>query len=264
MRQGRKIQVEAVRGVSINTLAFEYPPDCNVPEHVHISDQLIYATRGVMQVRANESFWLIPPQFAVWIPARTLHRLHMPGAVSMRSLYLRPGLAKTRQRCAVLHVTPLLRELIVEAARIGALKPRVKLHAALAGLIVAHIEAATAVPTSLVMPKDRRAASLAQETVDDPARSPSFAVLCRRAGVSVRTMERVFRREVGTDFETWRRQARLMKAVELLVSGRSVKETAARIGYRGPSAFVAMFRAAFGQTPKAWVSGLSGADRSAI
>jgi AraC-like DNA-binding protein len=47
-----------------------------------------------------------------------------------------------------------------------------------------------------------------------------------------------------------------MKAVELLVSGLSVKEVAFSIEYQEPSAFVALFRAAFASTPKAWISNL--------
>ena len=47
-----------------------------------------------------------------------------------------------------------------------------------------------------------------------------------------------------------------MKALELLVSGQSVKEVAFRIGYRQPSAFVEMFRRTLGTTPKAWIAAL--------
>jgi hypothetical protein len=72
------------RGVSVATLAYDYPAGFLVPEHAHGSDQLIYATRGV---------WIIPPHFALWIPAERFHRIRMPVAVSMRTLYLRPGLA---------------------------------------------------------------------------------------------------------------------------------------------------------------------------
>ena len=97
---------------------------------------------------------------------------------------------------------------------------------------------------------------MAESVVDQPAQSQPLAALCAAAGVSVRTIERAFRREVGTDFESWRRQVRLMKAVELLVSGQSVKEVAFAIGYRQPSAFVEMFRRTFGTTPKAWIAAL--------
>ena len=114
MRQDIVAEYDPKPGVSIATLAYDYPPDFNVPEHAHGSDQLIYATHGVMEVVAGRSCWIIPPQFAVWIPARTIHRIRMRGAVSMRTLYLRPGLMPRSDRCRVLHVAPLLRELVVE------------------------------------------------------------------------------------------------------------------------------------------------------
>ena len=60
----------------------------------------------------------------------------------------------------------------------------------------------------------------------------------------------------GSDFEFWRRQARLMKAVELLVTGHSVKEVAFSLGYRQPTAFVEMFRGILGTTPGSWIKAL--------
>src|SRR5262249_48518441 len=117
------------------------------------------------------------------------------------------------------------------------------------------------VPTRLAIPEDRRGAAVAEAAMADPVNSRSFKTLCDKAGASTRTVERIFQREVGTSFETWRRQARLMKAIELLVAGSSVKETAYQVGYRQTGAFVAMFRQTFGKTPKAWISALTNARR---
>jgi AraC-like DNA-binding protein len=243
-------------GVSITSLAYEYPPAWRIPEHAHESDQLVYASCGVMEVAAAQCQWLIPPQFAVWIPAQVPHAIRMPAAVSMRTLYLRTGLAR-RKQCAVLHVAPLLRELIVEAVRVGNLQTRKKSHAALRDVLVAQIDTASPVPTMLPMPKDPRALALAQAVIANPRQPIAFGVQCHKVGVSLRTMQRVFRRDVGTDFETWRRQVRLMKAVELLAGGRSIKEVAFAVGYQQPSTFVAMFRRYLGATPKAWISSLT-------
>jgi len=245
------------RGVSVATLAYEYSPGFRVPEHAHGSDQLIYAIRGVMEVFSGQSVWLIPPHFALWIPARTSHRIQMPGPVSMRTLYLRPGLASLSSReCAVLHVTPLLRELIVEAVRIGQLRTRNRHERALCDLLILHLKNASPMPTFVTLPRDQRALAVAEAVLTNPAQSMPLAALCASAGVSVRTIERAFRKDVGTDFESWRRQVRLVKAVELLVAGRSIKEVAFAIGYRQSSAFVEMFRRTFGTTPKAWISAL--------
>jgi AraC-like DNA-binding protein len=47
-----------------------------------------------------------------------------------------------------------------------------------------------------------------------------------------------------------------MKAIELLVSGQSVKQVADALGYRQPTAFVEMFRGILGATPGAWTKSL--------
>ena len=113
----------------------------------------------------------------------------------------------------------------------------------------------------LSMPKDPRALALAQSLLATPNEGTVLSLQCRKFGISLRTMQRLFRREVGVDFETWRRQARLMKAVELLAAGRSIKETAFGVGYRQSSTFVAMFRRSLGMAPKAWISALTSPDK---
>src|SRR2546425_2370467 len=142
MRHTHLRQYDPRAGVSISTLAYEYPAGYHVPEHAHGSDQLIYATRGVMEISAGQSLWLTPPQLAVWIPARTRHRIRMPGPVSMRTLYLRRGLFQAAA-CAVLHVSPLLRELIVEIVRLGRLRIKNRLHGAFRDLLLSQLRAAS-------------------------------------------------------------------------------------------------------------------------
>jgi AraC-like DNA-binding protein len=257
LRQGLITEYDPGRGVSISTLAYEYPRGFDVHEHAHGSDQLIYAIRGVMQVSAGPRVWLIPPHFGIWIPARTSHSIRMPGAVSMRTLYMRCGLAtRLSPTCTVFRVTPLLRELIVETVRIKELRMRDRLHCTLRDLLLSQLQAASPLPISLTLPQDRRARAVADMVMRNPGERHSLATMCGAANASVRTIQRVFRREVGSDFEFWRRQVRLMKAVELLVSGHSVKEVGFALGYRQPTAFVEMFRGILGTTPGAWIKAL--------
>lgn len=247
------------RGVSVATLAYEYPSGFKVPEHAHGSAQLIYAVSGLMEVHSGQSMWLVPPHFALWIPARCRHRIHMAGPVSMRTLYLRPGLVRERPP-TVLHLSPLLRELVIEAVRVGKLRMRNRYESALRELLVAQLEMASSVPTFVTLPQEPRACAVAQAVLANPAESGTLADLCAEAAVSVRTMERLFLNDVGISFEVWKRQVRLTKAIELLVAGHSVKQAAFAVGYRQPGAFVTMFRKAFGITPKLWVSRLAVPD----
>lgn len=256
MRQARILRdFDPKRGVSVSSLAYEYPSGYLVPNHAHGSDQFIYATSGVMELHSGQSLWLIPPSFALWVPALTFHRIRMPSAVSMRTLYLRPGLVKRPEStCAVLNVTPLLRELVVESVRIGQLRARNAEHSALRDLIVLAVTRASSAPTHIHMPQDPRALAVASRILNDPAHAESIHTLCTQSGLSTRTLQRLFKAEVGIDADAWRRQVRLTKAIELLVEGAAVKQVASAVGYNQPSAFVSAFRRTFGATPRAWIN----------
>ncbi|MGD0938309.1 MAG: helix-turn-helix transcriptional regulator [Terracidiphilus sp.] len=266
MRQSAVLtEYDPERGIAVATLAYEYPSGIEISEHAHGSDQLIYAISGLMEVSSGQSVWLIPPHFALWIPAGTHHRIHMPGPVSMRTLYFRKGQSgRPETHCAVLHVTPLLRELIVEAVRVGQLRVRNRLESALRDMLIFQLQRASPMPTFVTLPREARALAVAQSILRNPGEPKTMAALCVQAGASVRTIERVFRKELGTDFETWRRQVRLTKAVEHLVSGSSIKEVTHKVGYCQPSAFVEIFRRTFGATPKAWVSALESAGQHSV
>ena len=116
-------------------------------------------------------------------------------------------------------------------------------------------------PTFVALPTDERALALARAVLSAPEQTTTLAALCRGAGMSVRTIQRIFRKDIGIDFEGWRRQARLTKAVELLLAGHSVKQVSFCIGYRQPSAFVEGFRRSFGMTPKVWAISLEERNR---
>ena len=108
--------------------------------------------------------------------------------------------------------------------------------------------------TSLAVPDDDRARKVAHARLAQLGAGRKLAVACHDVGISVRTLQRTFRRELGMDFDSWRRQARLLKAVELLAGGNSVKSVALQVGYRQLSTFTATSARHFGLTPKAWIA----------
>lgn len=257
MRQLLVRENDPPRGVSVSTHGRDYPGGFRVELHAHASDQLVYASRGIMEVISGKSLWIVPPCFCLWIPARTPHEIRMSSQVSMRTLYLRPTVAGLKLECRVLHVGAFMRELIFAVMRAGHLRYRDRVESALRELLVAELKRASPLPTQVELPQDSRGLEVARRVLADSTPRVPLKQLCQSAGVSVRTLERIFQREVGLDFESWRRQVRLMRAVELLVEGRSVKETAFLVGYHQPGAFLALFKATFATTPKAWIADLN-------
>ena len=199
-------------GSPVATLAYEFAHGHVIPDHFHPEDQLVYASRGVMTVETFDGTWVVPPRRAVWIPAKTPHRIGMSGHVSMRTLYLRRGMAKTLPRsCCVVNVSPLMQELILHACQYPRITRRSKAHAHLIDLMLDQLETVQAIPLQLATPSDQRAMRVARILEREPADARSLHALCRQAGASKRTIERIFARETSLSLGKWRQQLRLLR-----------------------------------------------------
>lgn len=244
---------EGDKHAQITTLTHDYAAGHVIPLHFHDWDQLVYASRGVMTVRTSRGTWVVPTDRAVWIPARIPHSIAMSGTVAMRTLYLKPMLAKGLPRdCCVVNVSPLLKELVLHACTLRALKNRVSWQRHLIDIILDQLEAIAMVPLQLPNPKDPRAQRVAGILQASPGDRRPLSQICKASGAGKRTVERLFQEDVGMTFGKWRQQLRLITAMQLLAEGAKVTHTALEAGYSTPSAFISMFHRALGTTPRAY------------
>jgi AraC-like DNA-binding protein len=79
------------------------------------------------------------------------------------------------------------------------------------------------------------------------------AAEARAAGVSRRTMTRLFDNDVGMSFDRWRTHVRLRAALPMLAEGQPVSRVAHAVGYATPSAFLAAFRRTVGTSPSRYL-----------
>jgi len=234
----------------IRTLAVGYPSGMLLEHHSHSWAQLAYASEGVMTVQTEDGTWVVPSHRAVWIPAGIGHSILMSGWVSMRTLYIAPEFVRQMpERCCVVVVAPLLRELILHTIAQGSLRRDAPEHRRLAEFLLDQLRVLPAVPLELPMPRDARAQHVAARLRDDPADNSPVDTIARRAGASRRTLERIFRKETGMSLGRWRQQARLLHGMRLLARGEAVTSTAFECGYESTSAFIAAFSSALGTTP---------------
>jgi AraC-like DNA-binding protein len=234
----------------IASVSYDFPDGHLIPEHFHPEDQLIFASRGVMTVRTAQGTWVVPPLRAVWIPAKTPHSVAMSGPVSMRTLYFLPSLVRARPaKCAVMNVSPLLKELILHACKFPKLNKKAPLQRRIIEILVDQLQSANSVPLQLPHPADSRALRVVQTLLADPADQRPLCKLARDCGASKRTIERVFFSETKMTFGKWRQQLRLLHAMQRLASGEKVTAAALDAGYSSPSAFISMFRKQLGTTP---------------
>jgi AraC-like DNA-binding protein len=241
------------RTSAITSHARDYPAGHVVASHFHDRDQLVYASRGVMTVSTHSGTWVVPPHRAVWIPAKVPHTITMSGVVAMRTLYLKPRLAKGPPReCCVINVSGLLKELILHACSVRTLKTPVRWQAHLVAVILHQLEVVHAIPLQLPHLSDPRLVRIADILMSDPRDARTLAQLCKETGAGKRSVERLFQQEIGMTFGKWRQQLRLMQGMRLLAEGAKVTHAALESGYGTSSAFTSMFRKALGITPRSY------------
>jgi quercetin dioxygenase-like cupin family protein len=231
-----------------------YPKGHCIPPHWHGRAQFVFPTRGTITVRTQRRAWIVPPSRALWLPAHTVHEVLTYGEVEMLSLYIRVaeggGMPDT---CAVLEMTPLLRELVVRAAAL----PIHYDEAGDDGLLM-----------QLLLAEMRRVPRCA---LDLPlAASADLRVLCERIldelsgrdasggrtplHISSKTLYRRFLRETGVSFARWKQQARLLEAIRMLADGLPVTTVAVNLGYESASAFSTMFKRSLGVSPRRFLA----------
>jgi AraC-like DNA-binding protein len=235
--------------VEIGAYARDFPKGHHIARHRHAWHQLVYARAGVMTVSTAQGAWVVPPQRAVWMPAATDHEIRCATAVSMRTLYFAPAVRPLPATCCVVHVAPLLRELIVASVEAPGPAPR---RARLAALILTELVEAAVAPLHLPQPADARVRRITEALRAEPGDGRTLAAWGKEVGASTRTLSRLFLAETGMTFRQWQRQARLLAALVRLAQRQPVTAVALDLGYDSPSAFIHAFRRALGKTPRAY------------
>jgi AraC-like DNA-binding protein len=230
------------------------PPRSRIDWHDHARHQLIYPSRGVLEVSTTAGAWVVPPHRAVWIPATVPHAHRAHGLTEMRTLLFEPRVNPLRlDEPTVLAVTPLMREVIVALTDDTGLTDRQRRN--LETVALDQLCRVDSLALCLPSPADPRLRDLTGILTDDPTDRRTLTELGRAVGASERTLSRLFRQQTGMTFPQWRAQLRLHHSLTLLATGASVTAVATACGFRSPSAFIESFRHAFGVTPGRYAGG---------
>ncbi|MEN8516704.1 AraC family transcriptional regulator [Burkholderia sp. MS455] len=222
-----------------------------IPLHTHAWAQLAYASRGVLRVATTGTTWMVPPSRAIWVPPRVTHEVVIVEEAYLRTLYIDESIVPDGlDACRVVEVTGLLRELIValDARDLSTARERL-----LCGLVLDELSHAEPLPLAVPMPDEKRLRLLCESVLAQPAHAESLEHWASEVGASTRTISRLFKQELGVSFSQWRQQALLARAIPLLNQGRPLSHIARELGYQSQSAFSAMFRRAFGESPRAFM-----------
>lgn len=214
--------------------------------HSHPVSQLLSVQRGIMKLVVERSVWVVPPHFAVWVPAGIVHTSRVSADCEFQATFFSERESFLRPRDAYgVTVTPLLQELLarLQAADLTQVQRR----------NIERVLFDNLAPTShdlrVRMPRDQRILPIADVLSADPGDRRSLDEWAASLEVSSKTLARIFQNETGVSFHGWRQLVRVQSALEQLSHGQSVALVARSLGYAQTSTFIDAFRRVLAMTP---------------
>ncbi|KAA8996485.1 AraC family transcriptional regulator [Affinibrenneria salicis] len=222
--------------------------------HCHTQGQLLGAWSGLLSVDSDASRWVVPSTHVVWLPPKVAHGLRSHGPFTGWSLYVEPEWCdRLPQIPCALQNSGLLRELVLRIlAWTGEEQKAIGYRLCL--VLLDEIRLLKADLLGVALPQEPRLLRIAQRLLVCPEDNQPIAIWAAACDMSLRTFSRRFARETGVTFGQWRRQIRLLCALEKLAAGASVKHVALSLGYDNVSAFISLFHRTLGVTPARYFS----------
>lgn len=250
----RLLEVAGVAGPYAETVTADLC-EASLGDRMH---KLILVERGQLDVEGTSGGWLIVPGHLIFVPADRPFRVRSAPDTTLRVAHLDPSDATwIHHGCWTTAATPLAREMILQAthwspAEVAAGGTARLFFRTLFGLCAQWFTN----PRMLWLPAVqseplRRAVLHLRDHLDD---APLDDV-ATAAGLSGRTLQRHCRAELGLLWRDLVREARMMRALELLAARRApVGDVARQVGFATGAAFTTAFAKRFGLTPTDYVA----------
>lgn len=241
--------------------------------HRHRQGELLWATTGALRVSTLHGTWVLPPSQAMWLPGNEPHEVNYLRDTDLRA-YLpnQKFCPQLPQFCCPVKVTGALRKTLQIANSstrwLDAAPETQRLMSCLFEEIQDNGVLALSDPfahysmphpaTSALRPMADALRSRGNDAHSDTHKSsPNTPYGAPRdvqhwaeyLGLNARTLSRTLKRETGMSYLVWRRQIRLIHALELLALGDTGAEVARKLGYRSVGMFRTLFRRYLGKTP---------------
>lgn len=218
--------------------------------HSHPLHELVWVRGGTMTVRLDDQLMTVPEGHGLWIPAGVIHSGRMTARASLFDALFDPTRSRVSFAAPVaVDITPVLAALLTHLERTDLSDDsRVRAEA-----VVFDVLLPAERQLALRVPDAPRIGEIVDALMHDPTNELTLAEWADRAGVSERTIARLFRTHTGLSFLQWRQSLRVHQALTLLGEGLAVHEISDQLGYSQPSAFIAAFKRVMGVTPGAYV-----------
>lgn len=218
--------------------------------HQHSFGQLLFSGKGSIKLCLEQAIYVLPPLRLAWIPAGVNHQAIMHDIVDYRSIYLNHKVStQLPVSVCVFTCTAVLSALLERIAFLPFATDWSKgIYPHLLAVFLYELAHAQQENFCLSLPADKRLGNIEWNTLP-----PTLHVLAKKSAASERTISRIFIKETGLNYQQWRQQWRLLKAIELLSHHTSLMDIALQLGFSNDSAFSTFFKSMTGKAPRQYI-----------
>lgn len=224
--------------------------------HDHNVAQLSYAAAGILYAQIADKLYIVPPNMAIYIPPKTLHRTNSKKVPQLENIYFSKeyfDLLPTSVQ--LIHISELVKQVINKVCSLGLASQQSDFSKSLFMVLAHEINASSQADYSITIPNDPRLLKVYDTFLSSKEMFPSLEEAAASACVGVRTLTRLFIKDTGLNFVTWKQHFIFIRALELLQRYKQTKVVAYRLGYNSESAFISMFKKMSGaKVPSYFVS----------
>ncbi|MGG5207647.1 AraC family transcriptional regulator [Chryseobacterium sp. MIQD13] len=222
--------------------------------HSHEKGQLVYVESGFQYITVEEKIYLLPQNHAAWIPPGAIHKTNSHS----EKIKLMIMFADVEENSVFHHeinvfsVPPILKEMIKYSERWSKNllddPDEMLFLKALFNELPRFVEHSLKLHISL--PEDKRLSLSIEYLHNHYKEEIKMEDLSEISRLSLRTLERIFKKETGITLSKYQQILRIIKSLELLSSGNlTVSETAYAVGYKSVQAFTRSFQAVMQSRP---------------
>ncbi|MGH1516922.1 helix-turn-helix domain-containing protein [Chryseobacterium sp. JK1] len=230
--------------------------------HHHQKGQLVYVESGFQYITIEERIYLLPQNHAVWIPPNAVHKTnsHSEKIKLMIMFADTDGKTPFYNEVNVFSVPPVLKEMIKYAEKWSKLfikdDNETLFLKALFNELPQFVE--HSFKLHICLPKDKRLTKVIEYLHHHYRHEIRIEELGDTALLSLRTLERIFKKETGLTLIKYQQMLRIIKSLELLSSGNfTISETAYEVGYKSIQAYTRSFQSVMQFRPTDFVKNIN-------
>lgn len=231
--------------------------------HSHRKGQLIYVEQGFQYLTVAGKMYLLPQNHVAWIPSGALHKTnsHSERIKLMVLFFDTPQFDSAQDQLFFSQVQlfsapKVLREMILYCERWSKLIEEDKHEKVFLGALLHELPyfAAQLLQLGITLPQENRLQAVLNHLHDHYTEAFTLDEIALLSNLSLRTIERLFKKETGMTLAKYQQLLRIIKSLELLSTKQfTISQIAYKVGYKSVQAFTNSFYAVMKYRPSSFM-----------